>query len=266
MISKLKEQEISLFQAFAMSRTLFSSNLKSFFIISIVFGLPINILSSYIWQSLANVSTRVDFQNLIGNQLLMQQFVQSPEFIAITALYAILILVNFFMFPIIALATSHLTYTILSGAPASPKASMLEAFAKGHTFIFASIVYCIGTTVGLIFLIPGILLIVYWYFYIYAIMLDDAKGLSSLRISTKFVKGNFIKTAMAALVVYATNYSAIYLSSFLFISLGDTIIIDIISGIVSTLINTFFYCAVTIYYINRKAVVEGTAPKSDIMF
>lgn len=266
LIDDIRKREMGIFEIFAMARSVYKANISAIIRVAVFIGFPINILLSFVDISISNLGVSFDFQAIASDPSAFEKFIESPMFRKMGLYYIIIVIIQSMMIPLITMAVARITKSYATGAEVDSRKAMLEAFSKGSVLIAAALISDMVIGGGMMLIIPGLIFMVHLYFYVYAIMLDDKGIWSSLSYSISLVKGYFLKTAIATLIIYGVNYSVTYLlGSFLMWGEID-MITEVMARFIITVIDSYFAVAVAIFYMNRQAVKEGNAAKiEDLM-
>lgn len=257
MIKLLRKEELSLTNILNCARKVYKENFMTLLFITIIVFFPINILLTIVENHLFRIYDTIDFNAIFSDVTLLEQFSVSRERIQIMTYSGIFTAIYLFFVPIGIMAVAKVANDFVYGGKANYKHAILESFSKGAYLIIASIVYIVCVCIGVsLFLIPGLFLVVVWYFYIYAIALSDKKWISCLFHSMLLVKRKWFKTFFIVLFFYFTNY---------FISLGIQIIfnlgtdfffLNVFSKTISSLVDIFYYICISIWFLNREFLVK----------
>lgn len=102
----------------------------------------------------------------------------------------------------------------------------------------------------LLLIIPGIIFMVYWYFFAYIVLDQGLSGMSALKKSKEIIKGHWWKTF--ALFVIAAIISGVISSIVTSISGKDALIGGLLMAITSGIISIYFGYVAVAYYFNLK--------------
>lgn len=102
----------------------------------------------------------------------------------------------------------------------------------------------------LLLIIPGIIFMVYWYFFIYIVLDQNLSGMAALKKSKEMIKGHWWKTF--ALFVIAALLSGIVSSIVTGIGGRDALIGGLLMAITSGIISIYFGYVAVAYYFNLK--------------
>jgi len=267
LIDDIKKRELGIFEIFAMARGVYKANIRAIIRVAVFIGFPINILLSFVAISISNLGANFDLQAITSDPAALEKFITSPQWRKMGLYYIIIVIIQSMMMPLITMAVARITKNYATGAVVDSREAMFESFSKGAVLIGAAFISELAIGGGMIlFIIPGLIIMVNLYFYVYAIVLDDKGVLPSIRYSINLVKGYFLKTAIAIAIIYGVNYSVSYLISALFMWGEVDMITEVMARFLMTVIDCYFIVAITIFYINRQAVKEGIASKiEDLM-
>ena len=233
-------------------------NIVSVLIILLIIYFPINVLRAYIAFGLVGIESRIDITNILSDTELMQNFIMSPEYIKILIYNMSDMLVQFALVPFGSMAVIYVAKEAFEGRSTGYKEALAAAFSNGGRFFVSMAVYVLCTGLLLILgIIPGVILGVIWYFYLFAVVLDDCPGISSLGRSRELVKGRWFKTLLYIIVFLCMDYVAGYIISSLFMFASGTYFAVIMSGLLSSLFGMVIAAAETavyIFYKNNMAV------------
>lgn len=102
----------------------------------------------------------------------------------------------------------------------------------------------------LLLIIPGIIFMVYWYFFAYIVLDQNLKGVAALKKSKEMLKGHWWKTF--AIFVIAVVISAVISSVVTSIGGQDALIGGLLMAVFSGLISVYFGYVAVAYYFNLK--------------
>lgn len=162
--------------------------------------------------------------------------------------------------------------TLEAGAPAEDWQAVFNATAPHmwpfiYTSILAGLVVIGGT---LLFIVPGIIFAVWYAFVLYAVVLDDKRGMEALRASKAVVTGRWLAIVWRLILpgvafVIASAVLRLVIVVPLSLAIRDaanlTIADNIITSLVSSIITPIATLAPLILYRNAKKVaVQPAAP------
>ncbi|HCT65437.1 MAG TPA: hypothetical protein DIC60_09285 [Lachnospiraceae bacterium] len=261
LIDDIRKKELGIFEIFAMARGIFRANLNSIIKVCVFIGIPINILLSFVVILATNIGKSINFDVITSDPSKMEQFILSPQGRKMVVYYIIVFMIQSMMIPLITMAVARITKNYATEKAAKSSEAMLEAFSKGYVLIGAALISEMVIWGGMIFIIPGLIFMVNLYFYVYAIVLDDKGIFESLSYSTSLVRGYFLKTAIAVVIIYCLDFSISFLVINLFPGEEVTMITELMLRFITNIIDCYFVVAITIFYINRQAVKEGITGK-----
>lgn len=262
LIDDIRKREMGIFEIFAMARSVYKSNISAIIRVSVFFGFPINILMSYVAVSVSKLGANLDFQALVSDPVALEQFLASPLWRKMALYYIVIVIIQSMMIPLITMSVARITKNYATGVTVSSREAMIEAFSKGAVLIGAAIISELVIGGGMIlFIIPGFVFMVYLYFYVYAIMLDEKGSMQSLSYSIRLVKDYFLKTVIAVAIIYGFNYSVTYLLSSILMWGEISMITDVMARFIITVADCYFAVVVTIFYMNRQAIKDENARK-----
>lgn len=102
----------------------------------------------------------------------------------------------------------------------------------------------------ILLVIPGIIFMVYWYFFAYVVLDQGLSGMDALKKSKEYIKGHWWKTF--ALFVIAAVLSGVVSSIVSGISSSDQLLGGFLMAIGSGLISVYFGYVAVAYYFNLK--------------
>lgn len=102
----------------------------------------------------------------------------------------------------------------------------------------------------LLLIIPGIIFMVYWYFFSYTVLDQNLSGMAALKKSKEYIRDHWWKTF--ALFVIAAIISAVMSTIVTSISGKDSLIGGLLMAITSGIISIYFGYVAVAYYFNLK--------------
>lgn len=128
------------------------------------------------------------------------------------------------------------------------------SFSCGGHFLLIRILYCIVIAIlSILGIIPGVILAVFWYFNIQALVLDEKKGISAFGYSRSLVTGRWFKTFIMLIVFRGLSYGISYILSIFFVWGADSYFVYVLVGVLFAIISTIFISAETVVYLNYQA-------------
>ena len=257
-MNDINTRELEFFEVFATGWQIFRGNIKNILKISFILGLPVSIIISLASSVAIKIlsTSGFDMTGAVSVDALTVFAQNNPQiYLKVLALVVISSTFQAVMLPLVSAGVVDLSADVIEGRKSDGRKSILSVLAKGHIIICAAFINLICTYLGLIvFIIPGIIFRTWFYFYECAIMLDGRGIISSLKRSRDLVKGKVLNTFAYILIIelLCNILSSIVGTVFGFI--GGNIVGDIVLQTIYTFIQTCFICAVTVLYINRRAM------------
>ena len=255
LIDELKRREISIFETFVLGRTIYSQNSKVILWIVLFLGIPIHTMYAIAYDAFSEVSSGLGFElvTIVRDPMLLEQLMNTENWNYIVGYYIIMMFIQILFFPLINMVISALTRDYVYGKVPSFKDSLIIILEKGHIFVLATILREGMIFMGLMcFVVPGILMYVFFLFYVNAVALDDNGPIEALKHSVGLVKGHFAKIGLFILVIFGLEYSISQMVQVLMELSGTGMVTNIISGVISTMINSVFIVSITLLYLNRR--------------
>jgi|GEM_PF-5157213 len=250
MFDKLKNSELRLSEIINMAFSVFKEQFKNFFGIALIIGMPINLVMILVLSQFKLANITVNLQDIVKDADAATAFLESSQFSQLMLYYGIWEFLRGLLYPLMLLATAHLTMEAIEGRVPDYKKSALAAFEKGPVLVAASVVYMLVVYGGMcLFLIPGVIFIVWLYFYSYAIILDNETAMGALKKSFFLTKNRFGKTAVKLLPLLLLKYALNNIASRVFMS-GYNLSMTFVSECVGNVIDIFIWCAITLLYVN----------------
>ena len=266
LIDELRRREIGIFESFALGRMIYSQSSKVILFIVLFLGIPIHTMYAIAYDAFIEVSRGFDLQSIIQDTKLFERLMATENWEYIVGYYVIMAGIVVLFFPLINMAISVLTRDYVYGKTPSLKDSLLVILEKGHVFVLTALVYEVLILAGLMcFVIPGLLMYVFFLFYIAAVTLDDKGPIEALKYSASLVKGQFAKIGLFILMVFCLEYSISHMVRTLMELSGTGIVTNIITGVISTVINSVFFVVMTLIYINRREMKKAKDEQIDIV-
>jgi hypothetical protein len=252
MLDKLKNQELSIFEIISMAFSIFKENIIQFLNIAFILGIPLSFILTLVTTKLETVTVNTNYADLINSAEAIEKFIGTGQFKNMLLCEVALLILNGLFYPLITVAVAHMTRDILEGRKADFKKSIFAAVEKGTILIPASILYEIAVNCGLLlFIIPGMIFTVWFYFYKYAIILDDESVMGSLQFSRNLSINNFAKIALSLFALFILENAFDKTIIVIFTSTGS-FNMEFISKCLTSVIDTFFWCAASLLYMNLK--------------
>ncbi len=262
-MNDINTRELEFFEVFAIGWQIFKGNIKNILKISIILGLPVSIIISLASSVAVKIlsTSGFDVAGEVSTDALTA-FAQNNPAVYLKVLSVVMIasLFRYIFIPLVSAGAIDLSSDIINGKKADTKKSILNALSRGHIIIFATVINLICITLGMmIFIVPGIIFMTWFYFYECAVMLDGKGIIGSLKRSFEIVKGKALNTFAYILFILLLYNILVNIITMVFGLLSGNIIGDIILQTADTFIQMGFICTVTVLYINRKAMLEKSS-------
>ena len=127
----------------------------------------------------------------IGLEQLSAGYDDSPPAAETVILAAVAFLV---IGPLVSATCIHALREVAADARPRPGAVILAGLEAFTPLFFAILLAAAGIVVGLVFILPGLYLVVRWYFVPQAVVLDGARGGRALSVSGELVQGFWWRT------------------------------------------------------------------------
>ena len=260
-MNDINTRELEFFEVFAIGWQIFKGNLKNILKISFILGLPVSIIISLACSVAVKILSAYGFYSteLISNETLTAFARNNPQvYLKILIVIMLSSIFQAVFLPLVSAGVVDLSSDVIENRKTDARKSILSVLAKGHIIICAAFINLICTYVGVVlFVVPGIIFMTWFYFYECAIMLDEKGIIGSLKRSKEFVKGKALNTFAYILFIQLSCSILSSVINMLFGFIGGNIVGDIILQTAYIFIQTYFICALTVLYINRKAMLEG---------
>ena len=245
----IKKPKLNTLEALIVSRNIYKNNSKTFLMILLLAWIPINIILTILTFKVGEISLS---PKIFTDIEFAKQFAAS-EGGQLFILYNIVAnLIVMFFKPIGLMAIALVSRDFIFEHNTNFKTALKIAFSKGVYMIPAVILYFILTSAGfMFFVIPGIMVMILLYYYLYAIILDNKTTLSSLKQSFMLTNRSIIKSGITIGIVMLMNYLVSYgIDSLLYWGYNN-FIIQIISRSLCSFFDIIFVIVFTIIYLNR---------------
>lgn len=197
---QLVKRNIGLLELLAVAFVIFKTQFKTFFIITLLLGIPLNII-----QILYPIPV-IDIRNL---DLIDPQELVSP---------ALQLLLNVVFSSLQTAAVVLIVRKSILGRYVDASSSMLFAMKKLPKVLLTYAIFSILVVIGvMLFVIPGIIISILFILSIYVASARDEYGISAIKYTLHFIKKNALKMA----------------STFIFITLFQLSFIVVFGGYVS---------------------------------
>lgn len=264
-MNEINTKELSIFEMFSIGWALFRDNFIQFFKITVILGLPLSVLLSFADNILIKIISNGDIASVITGSSQMLESLSTEQLLTVSALMLISMFIQALIYPLVTIAVADAARDSLSGRAVDVKKSVLNALSKGTVVMASAFIYWAAVVIGLMFfIIPGIFLIVLWYFYEYAIIFDDASIMGSFKMSRDLVKGKWFKTAFYILIISIVNGLITRTLTFFIGALQLFFIGDILFMVILFFLYTFIISVITVFYLNRKALYIKNENKNNM--
>ncbi len=241
-MSTSTETKITLGELFRKSWSIFNENLFAIIMVNLIVALPVNIVNYGL--SIIRRTSSVKF------------------------VFDILSTLVSLVAGIAALATVYIVVNTLNGkAPMPLKESISLAYKRFGTYVGTGILQDIITfALILLFIIPGVIWLVYYAFMSQVIALTDYKWKGALNYSKSVVKGNWWKVfgnlvalSLVPLVIY---FCMSFPYRYLIKSKPELDALIILINVISNVLSSFVSVGATILYINLVSVKDASDKKT----
>ncbi len=265
LIDNIRTKKLKLTEMVNLSSYIFRENFIAIVYITLLVFFPINILSTIINNKAAAIMNTLNIESLLTDMDLMAKFVATPQYQQMAIYQFIGFLLQLFFVPIGTMAAAKLAEQYCYGRKIRYKEAILDAVSKGPVLIFTSILYAVLISLGtLAFLIPGLILMLFWFFYVYAIILRDQKGFSAFRYSTSLIKGNILGSIGMIIAIYFMNYGFNIIINYIFSWGYQIFAVQVLASTLSSLVSIYFFVITAVWFMNRDAVVYGVAGREQL--
>ena len=266
-MNEINTKELGIFEIFSIGWGLFRDNFIQFFKITVILGLPLSILLSFADNILLKIISNGDITSIITGSTQLIENLSTEQLLTVSALMIISMFIQALIYPLITIAVADAAGDSLSGRVVDARKSVLNALSKGTVVMASSVIYWVAIVLGLMFfIIPGIILLVLWYFYEYTIIFDDAGIINSFKMSMDLVKGKWFKTAGYILLISIVNGLITRTLTFFIGALQLFFIGDVLFMVILFFLYTFIISVITVFYLNRKALYIKDQNKNNMYF
>jgi uncharacterized membrane protein len=161
------------------------------------------------------------------------------------------------------LAISFIAKSSIEGRKLSYRKTLGSALRKWPAGIYAQLImYIMLLPLFLLFLVPGVVYAIYWFFTSYAVMLSGKTGKAALDHSKKLVKGRFWKVFGNALFFMFFVIIAIVTISLFQAFSPKNILTELFYAVLTSMAGAFFIMAMSMLYLNLEAteIPQNKAP------
>ncbi|HIW47723.1 MAG TPA: hypothetical protein H9687_00365 [Firmicutes bacterium] len=256
-IHELSRRELRLTELMVMAVNECRSHWRTLGKLVLYLGFPIEIVLQLGLSYLQNLMLQVDMDTVMQSTQNMIRFAQSSQWQAILAVFFGIMILNVILTPLLIMAVAASTASCLKGVPIRAFSAIKQSFARGFVVVPAVIVYILCVGIGLVFfVVPGLYLAIVFFFFEYAVILEEKGVFGSLKRSMFLVKGFFWKTALAAVCLFLMRYAASYVLNVVASLLGGSYLAGVLVGVCAMAVESYFAVVMTLYYLNRLAIKE----------
>lgn len=251
----IKTNEMSIGQILNMTMNIFKQNFKAILIASLIIFVPINIAISLmpIGQALDEIAIALNQLNVDSAP---ETFVLLSSAMMNYVKWNLLSVILTQIFGCLAtMAVAFIAYQFIDGNKLDYKLSLEQAFSKWLPAIWTVILSSlIMICLYFFMIIPALIFAIYANFMIYAVIIENQKGLGAIKYSFNLVKGRFWKTVGKLITIFIIQYVVIYIIATIFSFMGANIIVIFLSNCINTIVNSFFCVFQAIWFLNYMSV------------
>ena len=236
-INYLIGRRVGFFEVFRMAKHLFSKDFKNYAKVLGFIFLPINFLLAVVDMFTMDVMSGFDLSVILQSPENLTAFMSSAEYALINRYNFIIMVIELFFVPLATIAVSLLVYNFCYGKTAVPfKDIFIDTLSKGSTLIFATIIYIVLLSAGLmLFVLPGIFLVIFTSFYVQCIALKNDGPFRCIKSSFKMVGKKWFGLAVKLIGFYFINvlitYGVTILLGFMATNLFTTAIVTTLASV-----------------------------------
>ncbi len=254
-INEINNKELGIIECLAIGRNIFRKKQMEILAVAFLIGIPVNILLAFAYKMVAGINLNINLEEITQSTEALNSFIQSGQYTTLGLYLFVVVIIQGMFFPLVTMAAARISKDFIYGKTPNVSQAIMEAFQKGWILIIAAAIHETLVFSGtLFFIVPGLYFQIIFFFYVYAIMLDDKGIIESMLYSNSLVKGYFLKTAVMSILIYSLNYSVSYIIGWAFSFGEETLVSSIISGTITTFIGCMFVCTITVFYINRQCL------------
>lgn len=255
LIDKIRNRKnLSIADAIAYGYSIFKSNIVQIMYIVLIIYFPLNLISGYISMLLASIESGINMQSLLTNEDALIKFLNSAQYLNFVKYNIIKLVLDLFLIPFGTMAVIAIVKNVCEEKYISYRDALKVSFSCGGRFLWIRLIYSI--IIGALYLlgvIPGVILSVYWYFNIQALVIDEKKGIQAFKYSRNLVSGRWFRTFFMLIVFRGLSYGISYLISVIFMWGSGSYFVNVLVGVLFAIISTIFISAETVVYINYQA-------------
>ncbi len=248
------KKNISISDALTYGYAIFKANIVQIMYIVLIIYFPLNLVSGYISMVLASIESGIDIQSILASEDALMNFLNSTQYADFATYNIIKLVLDLFLAPFGTMAIIVIVKNACEQKYTGYKDALKASFSCGVHFLWIRLIFSI--IIGALYLlgvIPGVILAVFWYFNIHALVLDGKKGIQAFRYSKSLVTGRWFKTFFMLIVFRGLSYGISYLISIFFLWGSGSYFVDVLVGVLFAVVSTVFISAETVVYINYQA-------------
>ena len=241
---QLEEREFETLDLFTTSFSLFTSNFVNFFILSLIYCLPLILTSIYFPIKIFDPTSVKTFEELFD---LFQNEVSSGFYINI--------ILSWILDIISVISVSLLVEGLVYNRVKSATWAILKSFRFLFPTLITSFIYVVLVFLGLtFFIVPGIVLIILFIFMKNICALRHTWGINALRYSYYLTRPKFFKSLfiLGFIFLFQNIFSMTFVSSS--IDTREGLLAYFISMIVLDVFDIYFKIIITLFFLNRDYV------------
>lgn len=264
-INDIKNRKnLSVADALSYGYAIFKANIVQILYIVLLIYFPLNLVSGYISILLASIESGINIEAVLTSEDALMNFLGSSQYMNFATYNLIRLVIDMFLAPFGTMAVIAIVKNACEQKSMSYLDSLKVSFSYGGSFLWLRLIYTI--IIGCLYLlgiIPGVMLAVFWYFNMQALVLDGKKGMKAFSYSRSLVTGRWFKTLFMLIVFRGLSYGINYLLSFFFMWGAGSYFIVVLVGVLLAIANTVFISAETVIYINYQAnIVDKSKVKA----
>lgn len=257
-MEEIRQKEFRLMELLAVTRKIFVENGKAIFICTFLLYLPIAVMETMLSFYTSEILMSVDLSKVMQTTDALMQFVTSPQGKQI-ALYNMLhFLAQTLLLPFVIAGCAKLSQEALSGRKAVFTSGVAAALEKAPILLLVTLLHLAATTIGfMFFFVPGYIISIYFTFIVYSVVIGGNGVFSSFKESVLLVHNRFFKTLGFIIFFNLSIYIFSTLLDYLFMFSYGSYFMTALSRILDAWIHAYFFIAYSVWYCNRKTVVQG---------
>ena len=232
---------------------IFKANIGPILIITAALYIPLVIVQELINQNVSVIQQSVDIRSLLASRELLMEFFRSTDGKSLMLFSFLNSMLEALFAPLVIVGVSKLTQSfIYEKNTQNPGLFIGFALSRLHMIILCNLVYIAAVSAGFIaFIIPGIMLLVAFYFRNYAISLSGRTGLGALKHSYMIARGRRFRILAYGLSFFLMQFIFKYFIGFSY-SASSPMATVILMRYVSGAVLAFFTVPIAIWYLNME--------------